>query len=82
MTRPVNALTLIGPTKTFTDVKQIPPTKTALEQHAMRAVYQGGHVWGQGLPGRSRIGSGTACLHLPSAFANQLGVEENRGWSV
>ncbi|KAL8591566.1 hypothetical protein ACOMHN_055533 [Nucella lapillus] len=25
----------------------IPPTKAALEEHVKRAVYQGGHVWGQ-----------------------------------
>jgi len=32
-----------------TNVKQIPPTKAALEQHVKvkRAIYQGGHVWGQ-----------------------------------
>ena len=32
-----------------TNIKHIPPTKAALEQHVMRAVYQGGHVWGQAL---------------------------------
>ena len=32
-----------------TNVKQIPPTKAALEQHVKRATYQGGHVWGQSL---------------------------------
>ena len=31
------------------NVKQIPPTKAALEQHVMRATYQGGHVWGKSL---------------------------------
>ncbi len=31
------------------NVKQIPPTKAALEQHVRRATYQGGHVWGQSL---------------------------------
>ncbi len=31
------------------NVKQIPPTKAALEQHVKRAVYQRGHVWGQTL---------------------------------
>ena len=30
-----------------TSVKQIPPTKAALEQHIRRAVYQGSYVWGQ-----------------------------------
>jgi len=30
-----------------TNVKAIPPTKAALEQHVKRAVYQGGYVWGQ-----------------------------------
>ena len=28
-------------------VQSIPPTRAALEQHVKRAVYQGGHVWGQ-----------------------------------
>ena len=32
-----------------TNVKQITPTKAALEQHVKRATYQGGHVWGQSL---------------------------------
>ena len=32
-----------------TEVKQIPPTRAALEQHVKRAIYQGGHVWGQAL---------------------------------
>ena len=32
-----------------TKVKHIPPTRAALEQHAKRAIYQGGHVWGQAL---------------------------------
>ena len=30
-------------------VKRIPPTRAALEQHVKRAVFQGGHVWGQSL---------------------------------
>ena len=29
------------------NVELIPPTKAALEEHVKRAVYQGGHVWGQ-----------------------------------
>ena len=29
------------------NVQLIPPTKAALEEHLKRAVYQGGHVWGQ-----------------------------------
>jgi hypothetical protein len=29
------------------NVQLIPPTRVALEQHVRRAVYQGGHVWGQ-----------------------------------
>ena len=29
------------------NVQSIPPTKAALEEHVKRAVYQGGHVWGQ-----------------------------------
>ena len=28
-------------------MKSIPPTKAALKEHVKRAVYQGGHVWGQ-----------------------------------
>ena len=31
-----------------TNVKQIAPTKVALEQHLKRATYQG-HMWGQSL---------------------------------
>ena len=31
------------------NVKLIPPTKAALEEHVKRATYQGGHVWGQAL---------------------------------
>ena len=30
-------------------VQRIPPTRAALEQHVKRAVFQGGHVWGQTL---------------------------------
>ena len=30
-------------------VQRIPPTCAALEQHVKRAVFQGGHVWGQTL---------------------------------
>jgi len=29
------------------NVQLIPPTKAALEEHVKRAVYQGGHAWGQ-----------------------------------
>ena len=29
-----------------TNVKLIPPTKAALEQHVKRATHQGGHIWG------------------------------------
>ena len=29
------------------NAESIPPTKAALEEHVKRAVYQGGHVWGQ-----------------------------------
>ena len=32
-----------------TNVKAIPPTRAALEQHVKRAVCQGGYVWGQSL---------------------------------
>lgn len=28
-------------------LENIPPTQAALKQHALRAAYQGGHVWGQ-----------------------------------
>ena len=31
------------------NVQLIPPTSAALKQHVRRAVYQGGHVWGQAL---------------------------------
>ena len=31
------------------NVQLIPSTRAALEQHVRRAVYQGGHVWGQAL---------------------------------
>jgi len=31
------------------NVQLIPPTSAALKQHVGRAVYQGGHVWGQAL---------------------------------
>ena len=30
-------------------LENIPPTQAALKQHALRAVYQGGHVWGNTL---------------------------------
>ena len=30
-------------------VQRIPPTRAALEQHVKRAVFQGGHIWGQTL---------------------------------
>ena len=31
------------------DIENIPPTQAALQQHALRAVYQAGYVWGQAL---------------------------------
>jgi len=31
------------------NVQLIPPTSAALKRHVLRAVYQGGHVWGQAL---------------------------------
>ena len=31
------------------EIENIPPTADALEEHAKRAVYQAGHVWGQSL---------------------------------
>ena len=36
-------------TKKGRGMEQIPPTKDALVQHLKRAVYQGGHCWGQAL---------------------------------
>ena len=36
-------------------VQRIPPTKAALEQHVKRAVYQGGHVWGQAMDPRPAL---------------------------
>ncbi|KAK0150015.1 hypothetical protein N1851_009250 [Merluccius polli] len=36
-------------TKKGRGMEQIPPTKEALVQHLKRAVYQGGHCWGQAL---------------------------------
>ena len=30
-------------------IKRIPPTQAAREQHVKRAVFQGGHIWGQTL---------------------------------
>ena len=36
-------------TKKGKGMEQIPPTKDALVQHLKRAVYQGGHCWGQAL---------------------------------
>ncbi len=44
-----------------TNVKQIPPTRAALEQHVKRATYQGGHVWGQSL-------LATPALPLPTSW--------------
>lgn len=34
-------------TKKDRNLENIPPTEAALRQHALRAVYQGGLVWGQ-----------------------------------
>ena len=33
-------------------IENIPPTQAALTQHVRRAVYQGGHIWGQALIAR------------------------------
>ena len=35
--------------KKTNNVKQIRPTKAALEQHVKRTTYQGGHMWGRSL---------------------------------
>ena len=34
-------------TKRGMSMESLPPTKAALVQHANRAVYQAGHIWGQ-----------------------------------
>ena len=34
-------------TKKARNLENIPPTRTALEQHTMRAVFQGANIWGQ-----------------------------------
>ena len=34
-------------TKRSRQIESIPPTEAALYQHVKRAVYQGGHIWGQ-----------------------------------
>ena len=34
-------------TKRNRSIENIPPTKATLKEHIKRAVYQGGHVWGQ-----------------------------------
>ena len=31
------------------NVQLVPPTSAAFKQHVQRAVYQGGHIWGQAL---------------------------------
>ncbi len=43
------------------NMKQISPTKAALEQHVKRALYQGGHVWGETL-------LRTPLLHSPTSW--------------
>ena len=42
------------------NVKQIPPTRAAVEQHVKRATYQGGHVWGQTLLANPTLPSPTS----------------------
>jgi len=41
------------------NVQLIPPTNAALQQHVRRAVYEGGHVWGQALLSAPAIPSPT-----------------------
>ena len=41
-------------------VNRIPPTKAALEQHVRRAVFQGGHIWGQATNPQPALPSPTA----------------------
>ena len=53
------------------DVKQIPPTKAALEQHVKRATYQGGHTWGRPL-------LATPALPLPGLDKDKRMVCTNR----
>lgn len=36
-------------------IENIPPTQAALTQHVRRAVYQGGHIWGQALIARPEV---------------------------
>ena len=38
-------------------IENVPPTFCALEQHAKKVVYQGGHIWGQLLIGEPQIPS-------------------------
>ena len=38
-------------------MEYIPPTLHALEQHAKRAVYQTGHIWGHSLIGEPEVPS-------------------------
>ena len=38
-------------------LENIPPTQAALQQHVLRAVYQGGHVWGRVLQKEPRLPS-------------------------
>lgn len=40
-------------TKKDRQIEHLPPTKAALHQHFLRAVYQGVHVWGQMAPVQS-----------------------------
>ena len=35
--------------------ENLPPTKAALEEHTKRAMYQGGHVWGQSMCPQMRL---------------------------
>ena len=68
-------LTLIQLGNTFTtkarSIDTIPPTRGALLQHTKRAVYQGGHVWGQAL---------VRCPVLPSPETCGWQKSATQGW--
>ena len=42
-------------TRTSRPIDTIPPTQAALREHIKRAVYQGGHIWGQAYLSSSRL---------------------------
>ena len=55
-----------------TSVQRIPPTYAALQQLVKRAVYQGGHVWGN-----VRVLS-----RSQDPFSKSLGMEKDRLWDL